>query len=121
MIIFDVSTAFKDLEETMTLFPGTHGSYVDGRWTPDISLDRKIMAHAQPLTNRELDLIPELYRDKQLLKFYCRDTLLQPESKEEQRGADFVLYGDDKYKIIMVKDWQQIGGYYVSIGAKVDK
>ena len=115
---YDVTAAFDGMTWRATLHRGDTGQYVDGVWTPDVSTDTTIEVHIQPVNDGiVLDLIPDGFRDKEIVEVWTKDKLL-PYSKEAQTEPDVITDENGSYRILTCKDWKKIGGYYRSLAAK---
>jgi hypothetical protein len=117
--LYDVSGALDDLLRPVRLIPGTRGEFVKGVWTPDVALERDILAHIQPSGDgKDIDAIPDALRDKETVVVYTKDEALLPEDKALHRSADVVVRDGVRYRIIAAKDWSHVGGYFRALAVK---
>lgn len=71
----------------------------------------------QPLTGSERQSLPELIRDRALIKLYTRCPLLGVDVEGKVR-ADRLDYRGQEYVVQTVQDWGPHGGYYKVIAIK---
>lgn len=65
----------------------------------------------QPMLARERQVLPELIRDRELLKAYSPCTL-QSVDVEGKVRADRVDYNSQEYVVQSVEDWSDHGGFF---------
>lgn len=83
------------------------GSFVDGRWVDGASSTFDIVGSWQPMTGRQREQLPELYRTRQTARLIC-DTaqpLLSPVDVAAKTRQDVVTRSGRRYEIISVDDW----------------
>ena len=73
----------------------------------------------QPLIARERELLPELIRDREVIKMYTVCPLRSVDVEGKKR-ADRIDWQDQEYVIQSVEDWTQHGGYYKVTAVKED-
>ena len=71
----------------------------------------------QPLTGTERQSLPELIRDRALIKLYTRCPLLSVDVEGKVR-ADRIDYRGHEYVVQSVQDWGPNGGYYKVVAIK---
>ena len=71
----------------------------------------------QPMTGAEREVLPELIRDRQLIKMYTR-CRLQSVDVEGKVRADRVDYEGQEYVVQNVENWGPNGAYYKVICIK---
>lgn len=92
------------------------GRFVGGK-TSLITMD----SSSQPLTGKEIRMLPEGRREIQNLNFFT-DKALQTNDQINQTQADVVEYLGKCYEIHTVEDWSQMTDlpHYKSVGVLVD-
>ena len=71
----------------------------------------------QPMVGRERLVLPELIRDRELLKMYSPCNL-QSVNVEGKVRADRLDYKGQQYVVQSVEDWFDHGGYYKVVAVK---
>jgi len=93
-------------------------SFVNGIATvADVETFQLTHVNVQPLTGRERQLMPELIRDRALIKLYTRCPLLSIDIEGKVR-ADRIDYRGQEYVVQTVEDWDPNGAYYKVIAIK---
>ena len=93
------------LTGTYTVTRSTGGSYVKGIWRPGPTEDIQVKGSLQPLSPREIKLVEEGERLKQLYKFYT-DTPLRPIDTKTLARSDKIKVNGDSFKVLSVETWQ---------------
>lgn len=84
--------------QTVKRFAG--GKYVKGRWVADEESETlQIMASVQPVTNDDMQNLPEGKRIERAVKIYT-DELLRVEGTDEQ--GDIILWQGREYRVIAI-------------------
>jgi hypothetical protein len=88
------------------------GTYVNGRYVPSgtetvLTINDAVV---QPLSPKELQLLPEGFRTKAAIKVYSRE-LLRTADAEAGHEADRIDYQAEVYEVHAVEDWDAHGGY----------
>jgi len=84
--------------QTVKRFAG--GRYVKGRWVADEESETlQIMASVQPVTNDDMQNLPEGKRIERAVKIYT-DELLRVEGTDEQ--GDVILWQGREYRVIAI-------------------
>lgn len=84
-------------------------SYVDGlQVAPDYSNTFRCMASVQQPSYKELQILEEGERDKDVRKFICNKEV-RTASDRDKTLADYMLYKGNHYKVIYSGDWQVYG------------
>lgn len=82
------------------------GSYnTDGDWVEGADSDFNISASVQPLTGREMEMLPEARRDSQSYKLYS-DTQLLTADTSQTKNADIVTIDNEKFEVFSDEPWQ---------------
>ena len=68
----------------------------------------KIKAAVQPIKGREREFMPEGQRQKHIVKLYCKECLLAPDDKRQQR-ADLLTIEGEGYEVIIVEKQKGLG------------
>lgn len=98
------------------------GSYVKGRWIAGSTTTLPIKALVTPvIKQQQLMLLPEVARDKRVLRLYSNTPLLIYEGKQSEQSDEFI-YNSDKYRIIKLGDWTDVNGFtgYEAYAYKLD-
>lgn len=93
------------------------GSFVDGIWVPGVTTVFKSLISVQQPDAKELQLLPEGERQKDIRKFISTKALKTADQKT-QTPSDLVNYKGAQYKIIKVNDYDDYG-YTRALGARV--
>lgn len=80
----------------------------------EFELDR---VSVQPMTGRERELVPELIRDRELIKIYTTCSLLSVDVEGKKR-ADRLDYNNQEYVVQSVENWHDHGGFYKIVAVK---
>ncbi len=79
-----------------------------------------IEASVQPLTQKELQLLPEGARTQGRVKIYTQTELLTAEVSE-CKMPDRIRYRGVEYLVKEVDDWVDAGGYFKAIGVRTER
>lgn len=71
----------------------------------------------QPVLGRERENLPELIRDREVIKLYTQ-TQLKSVDVEGKKHADRIDWQDQEYVVQSVEDWTLHGGYYKCTAVK---
>lgn len=95
--------------------------FVDGVAQPTTSWDEFeiVPISVQPMVGRERLLLPELIRDREVLKAYTRCEL-KSVGMEDKLLADRVTFKEQRYVVQSVEDWSTHGEYWKAILVKED-
>lgn len=80
------------------------GGYVDGVYQPGATTTFAAIMSVQPLTGKELLLLPEGQRTRLHVKGYTR-TELKTADQAESKKADRVSYADTEFEVQNVESW----------------
>lgn len=80
----------------------------------EFCLDR---VSVQPMSPRERMLLPELIRDRELIKLYTACNL-QSVNVEGKIRADRLAYRGQNYVVQSVEDWENDGGFFKVVAVK---
>lgn len=96
-------------------------TFVDGlaQVTTDVDEFEVCDGSVQPLKAQERMLMPELIRDRGMLKIYTK-TAVRSVDVEGKKRADRITYGDQAYVVQSVEDWDAHGDYYKIVAVKED-
>ena len=87
------------------------GTYVKGRWQEGAETEIAIKASVQPVTGKELQMLPQTFMSRATIKVYSVDELFQG-SREAGQSPDSIIWRDKRYEVNVVEDWSEQGGYY---------
>ena len=71
----------------------------------------------QPLTGKQREVVPEGFRDRNLIKLYTQYELLGIDVVGKVR-ADRITYNDEDYVVHSVENWHADGAYWKVIAIK---
>lgn len=92
------------LTGTYTVERQRPGFYKNGEFQAGKAESVTVRGSLQPLGMREIKMLPEGDRVKDLLKFYS-DTALTIIDPRLSRGADRVIIDGERYKVISTEKW----------------
>lgn len=96
------------------------GAFVDGRFQEGANIVLNIDVSAQPLTPKEVKILPAERREGENWNFYTEEELFIND-QVNQRPADVVTYKGRQFEIHQVNDWTDTDlEHYHSIGMLVD-
>lgn len=98
------------------------GSYVKGRWIAGSTTTLPIKALVTPVIKQAyLQLLPEVARDKRVLRLYSNTPLLTFEGKQHEQSDEFI-YNTEKFRIVKLGDWTDVNGFtgYEAYAYKLD-
>lgn len=98
------------LTNTYTVRRSSGATVVNGRWEESGFTTVVVKGSLQPLNAREIKMLPEGFRLKQMYKLYS-DASIATINTASQAGADKVTIDGETFKVISVEDWK---------GTKVD-
>jgi hypothetical protein len=81
------------------------GSYVDGRWVEGVGSTFTIKASVQPLSDREMQLLPEARRNTETYNLFT-DTQLRTAEQTQGKNADRVSIYGEMFEVLSVGHWQ---------------
>lgn len=110
MIPLDVSDAIDCLGEPVSITRKTEGTYSGGFYTPGGESTSTIVASVQPLTGREIELVPEALRNESTVRIY---------SKAELSNQDVMTWRGRTYEVQVNYDWHPTGNYFKYYGRLV--
>lgn len=96
----------------------TAGSYINGLWVEGTRSTFEIQASVQPLTGKEMEMLPEGRRNSQAVKIYTRTML----NTVNDANPDILLAFGSQFEIQTVEPWQSnVINHFKCIGIKLDK
>lgn len=96
----------------ITLRKKTAGSWLDGRFTPGLTVDTQINATVQPATARDLEILPEAERRKQIMAVWAL-VPINISGDSSETDSDLLVIDGDTHKVIHVFNRSQNGFYKV--------
>lgn len=94
------------------------GGYMNGYWQAGTPVTDAITCSIQPMTGRDLQVLPEGQRADEVQVFYSTSELRTREP--QQWDADTLLFAGVTWRVIRVKTWAALGAtYYRALVAKV--
>lgn len=89
------------------------GEWVEGRWVTRENAVR-VTGITDPVSGRDLDVLPESDRAKDVRRFYSRSKNQFHVSNEGQI-SDIIVFKDRRYKLKSVEDYSEFG-YWCATG-----
>lgn len=93
---------------TLTVTRRAAGSYVAGVWTPGATSTLTVEGSLQPMTGRELLLLPEGERTRARWKLYT-ETELRTADETTTTEADRVSWNGRSLVVVRVQDYSHVG------------
>lgn len=90
--------------EVIVNSPAAAGTYVDGMWVDPGVTSQTIIASVQPLTAKELLLLPDADRQRERLKLYSTYEF-QVQKDGAQTDSDIVVIDRKSYMVTAVTDF----------------
>lgn len=84
------------------------GSYVDGIYVPGTTSIFNTLVSPQQPTPKQLEVLPEGERDKDVMLFISRRALRTVDD-DNNLPADIVIFRNERYKITRLADWETFG------------
>lgn len=82
------------------------GSYVNGNWTPaGTYTEFQIIASIQPINGRELQMMPEGQRTREMVRIYTKSGL-RPTIEQQNVKGDLVSYKGRQWEVQKVEEWE---------------
>ena len=116
MIGYIINTFNTPIQVTRT---NSETVYVDGIAQVNTDTDTFCLngVSVQPMTGKEREVLPQLIRDRSLIKVYSRCRLHSVDVEGEVL-ADRVDYEDEEYVVQTVENWGPNGSYYKAVCIK---
>lgn len=113
--IYDVTEAFDDLYEPVSISKHAPGGYVNGQWVEAAATSVFARAVPHPMsTNKTNALNIDGYLGGELLRFYFEDVYVANVSDNPTRTTgDAIIYDGKTYLILKKDDWKKIGGFFI--------
>lgn len=90
------------------------GKYVEGVYQECSTTTLNVMATVQPLSGKDLMLLPEGERSKESIRIYS-DVELFTVNLISQRKADLITYRGKMYEVHSVKRWEQVIPHFACV------
>ena len=116
-MINDVSQAFDDWLEPLTLIRKSVGSYVNGVWVDGVNTNVNVLAVIQNAQPNDMLLLPEGTRSTEAVKFHTTSRVYTV-SEVGETTADTFSYDGDTYIVYDVYK-RRIGNYFKAIAMRV--
>lgn len=118
MISFAIDAFATPLVVTRTTESTT---FVDGIAVPttEEQVFDVVPVSVQPMTAHERQLLPELIRDREVLKAYTRCELRTVDVANKVK-ADRITYREQEWVVNAVQDWSELGGFWKAILVRED-
>lgn len=108
-MVINVSEALdSDTAQIVTVERTSSGAYVDGIYQKGSTSTFKTLASVQQPTPKQLEILPEGEKSKDV-KLFISKKPLRTTIDDEQLIADIVIYKSVRYKIISSGDWDDYG------------
>lgn len=92
----------------------TAGTYTNGRFTEGTTTAQEQKVSVQPMTGRDLQLLPEGLRVRNSIVVFSREELKTADTALKV-PADQVVYKSRTYEVHTSEDWSDHGGFYRTI------
>ena len=100
----------------LTVERTTGSAFVDGLYVKGATSTFKTIGSPQQPTSQDLQTLPEGDRDKDIFKFITKKPV-RTVSDRDELAADVIIFKGQRFKIIMVQDWDTFG-HTTSFGAR---
>lgn len=86
----------------------TTGTYVDGVWTTNAPSTFKMLASPQQPTPKQLEILPEGERSKNVMLFICNKRV---KTVDEKAGTppDIINFDSKKFRVVALGNWITFG------------
>lgn len=115
-----VADAVMDNAFPVTVIRSFPSAQVKGRVSLPIERKFTTQLSVQPMSNKELQMLPEGMRNQNRVKAYGVEELKTVETSE-CRIPDRFVYKGITYQIDKVGDWSDLGGYYYYEAVRANK
>lgn len=116
-MVINVSEALDtDTAQVITVERTSAGGYVDGIYVKGSTSTFKTLASVQQPSPKELEILPEGEKDKDIKMFISKKPI-RTTNDEAELIADVVIYKGNRYKIVSSADWDDYG-HTKAMGAK---
>lgn len=107
-----------DVSESFTILRST-GSWLNGVWQPNNTQQIAGYGPVQPLSAKELEMIPEGDRATEHRAFWSAEIIYTTRATDGQgRSSDILLWNGLQYRVLSVMQ-QQDFGYYRAIAVRM--
>jgi len=113
----DVSEAFSEWLEPITLKRTSKGAYIEGRWNEGSETNIPIKAVVQNASPKDLQALPEGNRTSEAIKLHSVSAMI-PTSEKDGVNGDTFKYQDATWQIHSVFN-RKIGNYYKAIAIRI--
>lgn len=113
-----VKKLLNDEIEVLRSLKGSHDQ--NGQWTEPEPAVIPMMAGVQEASGADLELVPEGYRTKRVIKLYVENEL-KIASKKDKIKADFILWDNEIFQVKNLRNWNHITGHCRAIAVKIDQ
>lgn len=110
MIPLDVSDVIDCLGEPVSVIQKTVGSFEAGFYTDGATEEVNVVASVQPLSGREIQLVPEALRNAGTVRIYSKALL---------SNQDVMTWQGSRYEVQVDYNWKSTGNYYKYYGRLV--
>ena len=110
MIPLDVSDVINDLGEPVSVTQKTVGSFDGGFYIEGGTAEVNVVASVQPLSGREIQLVPEALRNAGTVRIYSKALL---------SNQDMMTWQGNSYEVQVDYNWKSTGNYYKYYGRLV--
>lgn len=103
--------------QPLTAYPIINGEYINGKFNEEKGTPYIIIASVQPLTERELQSLPEGRRNKDAFTLFSSDLL----NTLDEQNPDIVVIDGEDYEVFKRATWgNKIINHYKYIVVKLD-
>ena len=99
--------------------PDMAGTWQKGRYIESTKSTFEITASVQPLSPKEMEMLPEGRRNKESYRIYT-DTELNPASQDSKINADIIEINGNNFEVLGCNRWQNgILNHYKILASKI--
>lgn len=112
MSVQDAITAVGIKTGDYTVTRTVAGSYAGGLYTPGSTSSFSIEASVQPVTGRDLKVLPEGHHSEEMVKIFTKTEL---KTRSPGFDPDKVAIGGETYEVKNVQAWTAFGGKHYEV------
>lgn len=109
--MFDMSDAFPDLLEPITVTSSTPGTRDKGHWVSGATTTVNVEAVVQPASNRDINELREQGDSTSSYKKFYSEHVFKTADKVAGTEADIITYAGKDFKVLSADHWEALGNY----------
>lgn len=121
MAIADVTDALSDLQESISIEVSIAGSRVNGSWVSGGVNTISEMAVVQPASNEDMNVLSQSGDQTHSYKKFYSKYQFKTASSKDKTEADIIVYQGEKFKVLSVSDYKQLGGYFKAVSVRIEE